>query len=79
MRWGLHLTKRAVKELYALDRMLVPNVWKVLRTLIEDPNAANLQTDEDDPSLYWLAVEGDVAIFFEIIDEDKTVIVIRIE
>ena len=79
MRWGIRLTKRAVKELYALERVLVPNVWAVLRALLEDPDAANIQTDEDDPSLYWLAVEGDIAVFFEIVDEQKTIVVIRIE
>ncbi len=79
MRWGIRLTKQAVKELYALERFLVPNVWAVLRELIENPGEANLQPYEEDPSLYWLAVEGDVSVFVEIIDEEHTVVVVRIE
>lgn len=79
MRWELRFRRKAVQSLYAIDRALVANVWAALRALSEDPDDANLQPDEDDPSLFWLAVEGDVAIWLEIHDEGHLILIVKIE
>jgi hypothetical protein len=79
VRWELRLSQKAVGGLYTIDRELVPNVWAALRELAEEPAAANLQASEDDPSVYWLAVEGDVTIWLEILDERHAILIVKIE
>ncbi len=79
MRWELRFRRKAVQSLYTIDRALVANVWAALRALSKDPDDVNLQPDEDDPSLFWLAVEGDVTIWLEIHDEDHSILIVKIE
>jgi hypothetical protein len=79
VRWELRLSRKAVSGLYAIDRHLVANVWAVLRELAEEPAVANLQRSDEDPSLYWLAVEGDVTIWVEILDERHAISIVKIE
>ena len=68
MRWEIRLSRQAVAALYRLERGIVRNVSAALEALAEEPVLANLQTDEYDPSLYWLAVEGDVTIWLNLVD-----------
>lgn len=79
MRWGIRLDREAVKELYQIERTLVSSVWSALDALAENPDRANFQSDSDNPSLYWLAIDGDIMIFFEIIDEDHAILVVSIK
>jgi hypothetical protein len=79
MKWELRLSQRAVRGLYGLDRQLVPNVWAALRRLAEEPVMAHLQASEDDPSLYWFAIEGDVTVWLEILDERHAIRIVKIE
>lgn len=78
VRWELRLSPNAVSGLHALDRSLVPKVWAALRELAEEPVIANLNPSEDDPSLYWLAIEGDVTSWLEILDEEHAILVVKI-
>ena len=79
MRWEIRLSRQAVAALYRLERGIVRNVSAALEALAEEPVLANLQADEDDPSLYWLAVEGDVTIWLEILDENHAVRIVKID
>jgi hypothetical protein len=79
VRWELRFRRKAVQSLYTIDRALVANVWAALRALSEDPDDADLQPDEDDPSLFWLADEGDVTIWLEIHDEGHSILIVKIE
>ncbi len=78
MRWELRLSQKAVSGLYSIDRSLVPTLWAVLRTLAEEPELANLQVSEADPSIYWLAVEGDITVWLEILDEQHAILIVKI-
>lgn len=79
MRWGLRLDRAAVQDLYKVDRRFVPLIWAALHTLAEAPDSTTMQADEDDPSVYWIAVEGDSVIHFEILDSDHVIRVLRIK
>ncbi|MCE7985544.1 MAG: hypothetical protein DYG89_30585 [Caldilinea sp. CFX5] len=79
MRWELRLSREAIAALYRLDRNIARNVSAALDEMSIDPALANLQADEDDPSLYWLAVEGDVTIRLEILDERHAIRIVRID
>lgn len=78
MRWELRLSREAIAALYRLERTIARNVSTALEELADDPALVNLQADEDDPSLYWLAVEGDVTIHLEILDERHAIRIIKI-
>ncbi len=78
MTWAFRLNQNAVRGLYQLDRELVGNIWTALHKLAIDPDSANLQTDEVDPSLYWIAVEGDFTVWFELLDEQHVICVVKI-
>ena len=73
MKRTLYMTATAVAALRKVERRFMSAVWQVLDRLVEDPDAMPLQPDEDDPSFYWLAVEGDIIVRFEIIDEDHAI------
>lgn len=79
MKWGLRLDRAAVQDLYKLDRRFVPLIWAALNVLAEAPDSNNLQPDEDDPSVYWIVVEGDSVIHFEILDSEHVIRVLRIK
>ncbi len=79
MRWELRLSRDAMTALYRLERGVARNVSAALDELADDPTIVNLQPDEDDPSRYWIAVEGDYTIWLEIIDERHAMRVIDIE
>jgi hypothetical protein len=77
--WGLHFDWAAVQDLYQIDRRFVRLVWAALDSLAANPDVANLQADEDDPSVYWIAIEGDVVIHFEILDSEHVIRVLKIK
>ena len=78
MRWELCLSRAAIAVLYRMERGVARNVSVALDELAVTPTLVNLQVDEDDPSLYWLAVEGDVTIWLEIIDERHAIRITKI-
>jgi mRNA-degrading endonuclease RelE of RelBE toxin-antitoxin system len=79
MRWELRLSREAISTLYRLERAIARNVSAALEELADDPTLVNLQATEDDPSLYWLAVEGDVTIRLEILDERHAIRIVKID
>jgi len=79
VRWELRLSRGAIAALYRLERAITRNVSAALEELADDPALVNLQADEDDPSLYWLAVEGDVTIRLEILDEHHAIRIVKID
>ncbi len=78
MRWGTRLDREAVQDLYQLERQFVPIFWKVIHLLTENPDQANIQSDPDDPSVFWVAGEGDIVIHFEILDTEHMIRVLKI-
>jgi hypothetical protein len=68
----------AVAALRKIERQFMPAVWQILDQLVEDPDALPLQPDEDDPSFYWLAIEGDIIVRFEILDERHAIYLLDI-
>ncbi len=79
MRWGIRLDRAAVQDLYKVERRFVPLIWAALSALAESPDSNNMQPDEDDPSVYWLAIEGDSVIHFEILDSEHVIRVLSIK
>ena len=70
MRWAPHYSREAVDALYhRVEREHVKAIRQAIQALIADPTAAPMQSSEEDPSVYWIAVPGDVIVYFEIIDE----------
>jgi hypothetical protein len=78
MRWEIRLSQEAVAGLYKVERSLVANVWNTLRSIAEDLKNVNLQASEEDPSEYWVAVEGDIILWLEILDEDHAIRLLEI-
>lgn len=68
----------AIAALRKIDRQFMPAVWQTLDRLVEDSDALPLQPDEDNPSFYWLAIEGDIIIRFEILDEQHAICLLDI-
>ena len=79
MRRTLIMMPGAITELRKVKRELMPNVWKALDQLVDDTDAVPFQPDEDDPSFYWIAVDGDIIIRFEIQDEKHAILVLDIK
>ena len=79
MKRTLIMVPGAITALRKIERALMPNVWKALDQLVEDPEALPYQPDEDDPSFYWIAVEGDIVIRFDIQDEKHAILLLDIE
>lgn len=73
------MSREAIASLYQLERSMAAMISDALDTLAEDPTAANLQPDDEDPSRYWISVDGDFTIWFEILDERHAIRVIEIE
>lgn len=73
------MSRTAIKRLYEMDRQLVPVIWAVIDLLTENPDEVSYQPDEDEPSEYWLAVDGDVVVSFEILDEVHAIKILNIE
>ena len=78
MKWEIRLSKEAVSQMYRIERRLVPNLWAALHTLAEDPDKNHFQPTEEDPSRYWIGIDGDVVVTFEILDENHAIRVLKI-
>ena len=78
MKWGIHISSEAVKQMYKIDRSLVSNLWVSLNALAEDPDRTHFQPTEEDPSRYWIGIDGDVVVTFEILDEKHAIRVLKI-
>lgn len=80
MRWSLHYSPKAVDSLYhKVERQFVRQVNAIIRALAEDPTSDNMQVDDEDPSVYWVPARGEHLVFYEIIDEQHMIRVVRIE
>ncbi|TXI25172.1 MAG: hypothetical protein E6Q61_02945 [Nitrosomonas sp.] len=79
MKWAIHMSKEAVAQMHDIERQLVSNLWAALHELAEDPDRTHFQPTEEDPSRYWIGVDGDVVITFEIIDEKRIIRVLQID
>ena len=79
MKWELRMSREAISSLYRLERSIATIITEALDRLAEDPTSATLQPDDEDPSRYWIAVDGDYSIWFEILDERHAIRIIDIE
>jgi mRNA-degrading endonuclease RelE of RelBE toxin-antitoxin system len=79
VRWTIRFDREAVADLHKIERQFVSVVWKKLDAMAENPDEASYESDEEDPSLYWTVIDGDHIIFFEIIDEDRSILVVQIK
>lgn len=78
MKWTLCYSRDAVAAIYLIPR----DVWReaklVLWSLQDDPLPATAQPDDEDPSVYWIALPGDYLAYYEIVDEGHAVRIIDI-
>ncbi len=79
MKWALHIDRAAMISLYSIPRELVPGITAAFDSLAIDPWQVQTQSTEDDPSRYWIPVEGDFMVYYEIIDERHIVKILAIE
>jgi hypothetical protein len=79
VRRSLRFSPEAVAALRRIEREFVHYVWDVLDRLAADPTLVPFQPTEEDPSIYWAAVEGDYTVWFEILDEAHAIRVLDIE
>lgn len=79
MKWAIHLDRAAVQDLYKIERAVVPMFWNAIHQLAENPDQAIIQSDQDDPSVFWIACEGDIVVHFEILDSEHVIRVLRIK
>ena len=79
MKWSIHISREAVTQMHTIDRQLMPNLWAALHELAEDPDKNHFQPTEEDPSRYWIGIDGDVVVTFEIIDEKHVIRVLQID
>lgn len=79
MKWALHISREAVTQMHSIDRQLVPNLWSALHALATDPDKNHFQPTEEDPSRYWIGIDGDVVVTFEIVDEKRIIRVLQID
>lgn len=63
--------------MYKIDRSLVSNLWAALNALAEDPDRNHFQPTEEDPSRYWIGIDGDIVVTFEILDEKHAIRVLN--
>jgi hypothetical protein len=67
-----------VRGLYGLDRLCSQCLVNVASSGRRTSHG-HLQASEDDPSVYWLAIEGDVTVWLEILDERYAIRIVKIE
>lgn len=79
MKWAVRMTRTAMAAFYQIERGIARNVSSAIDSLAENPEVTNIQPSDDDPSVYWIAVEGDVTVWFEILDEDHAIRIVKIE
>lgn len=72
------MSSEAVGQMYKIDRTLIPNLWATLNSLTADPDKTHFQPTEEDPSRYWIGMDGDVVVTFEILDEKHAIRVLKI-
>jgi hypothetical protein len=75
----LYFSSVATTALRLLDRRIVRQVWEMIETLRDDPDALEYQANSLDPSVYGITVSGDVTIWFEILDEQHAIRILDIE
>jgi len=75
----LYFAPTATTALRMIDRRLVRQVWSVIDSLRDDPDALNYRTDSFDPTICGITVSGDVTIWFEILDEQHAIRILDIE
>lgn len=79
MKRTLYFSSVATTALRLLDRRIVRQVWEMIETLRDDPDALEYQANSLDPSVYGITVSGDVTIWFEILDEQHAIRILDIE
>ena len=79
MKRTLYFSSVATTALRLLDRRSVRQVWEMIETLRDDPDALEYQANSLDPSVYGITVSGDVTIWFEILDEQHAIRILDIE
>jgi hypothetical protein len=79
MRSTLRYSPEAVQVIYQIPRTIWRAAKVVVWSLQDDPLPANAQTDEADPSLYWIPLPGDYVLYYIIVDELHVVRILDIE
>jgi hypothetical protein len=73
VRWTLRYSRDAVTAIYQIPREIWIEAKLVVWSLQDDPLPATAQPDEEDPSVYWIALPGDYIAFYEILDEHHAI------
>jgi mRNA-degrading endonuclease RelE of RelBE toxin-antitoxin system len=79
MKWRLLHSQATVEAIYQIPREIWREAKHLVLALQENPLPPGVQTDEDDPSKYWIALPGDYVLFYEILDEQHSIRLIEIE
>lgn len=79
MRWTLRYSPEAIQAIYQMPRAIWREAKAVVWSLQDNPLPANVQTDEADPSLYWIPLPGDYVLYYIIVDELHVVRILDVE
>lgn len=79
MRWTLRYSHKALAALYQIPREIWAAAKVQIWALQDNPVPDRAQPDEEDPSIYWLALPGDYVASYEIIDEEHVIVLLDIE
>ena len=79
MRWSLRYSPEAVQAIFQIPRTIRREAKVVVWSLQDNPLPANAQTDEADPSLYWIPLPGDYILYYIIVDELHVVRILDVE
>lgn len=78
MKWRLIYSQAMVEAIHQLPRDIWQQAKGLVMALQDNPLPAGVQTDEADPSKYWIALPGDYVLFYEILDEQHSIRLIEI-
>ena len=79
MKRTLYFAPVTTAILCQIEPRLVANVWKTIDSLLENPNRIDCRSDSQDPTVYGIMVADNIMIWFEILNEQRTIRVLDIE
>ena len=79
MRWSLRYSAEAVQAIYQVPRAIWQEAKLVIWGLQDNPLPLNVQTNEADPSLYWIPLPSDYVLHYIILDEQHAIRILDVE
>lgn len=78
MRWSLRYSREATQSIYQMPREIWHEAKTVVWNLQDNPLPPNIQTDDVDPSMYWIPLPGDYVLYYIILDEHHAIRILDI-